>query len=141
MLWWLGAVSGDTILALYTFKARLAAAGMDARAAYAVAATWELAHLILIVLVLPAALLLAAGRNLRRKRIAQWDGRSFALAWGLVPTVWYFGWLAEQALSSTVLRLYEPPIVTVFYGICALVTLGVVACSGVWLTHRFTARR
>lgn len=135
-LQWLGIVAAELILALYTFKAGLVSNGMDAGRAYNRAVIWEAAHLLFVVLVLPASFLAILWHSLGTTPLRGWTGGEILLAWLAVPTVWLFGMMAEATLSETVLSVHEPPIVVALYSICGLFTAMIAATTLLWLTRR-----
>jgi hypothetical protein len=133
---WLGLVAAELILALYTFKAGLTSTGMDASRAYTRAVAWEAVHLLLVVVVLPAAFFATLWRYLRTAPVRAWTGSKIVVAWLGVLTVWLFGMMAESTLSETVLSVYEPPVVAALYFICGLITVVIIATTVLWLMHR-----
>lgn len=133
LLLWLGTIAVELIMALYTFKTRLAPTGMDAGRAYTIGVVWEIVHLVLVVVVLPALFLAVVWRSLQSQPVHAWRASRIALAWLVVPTVWLFGLMAESMLTETVLSIYESPVITIIYCLYGLITLTILAITALWL--------
>jgi hypothetical protein len=126
VLFWIGSVVIESMLALFTFKIRLASSGMDADRAYLLGRVWQGVHLVLVVALIPGMLLAVIWRYLRRRPIGDWRGDRIAVAWLVVPTTWYLALMAEIVLSDTILPVY---------GICGLLTAAIVASPVFWVTR------
>ena len=135
-LYWILALVCETILALRTFKTRLATEGMPADRALVHASLWEAAHLFLLAVLIPGCFLFVTWRYLWRSPLDQWSIQRIGLAWLASVITFYLAMMVETVATETILPLDSGPIVQGAYGICIALAAAILAVTLKWLRNR-----
>lgn len=130
---WLLTLFLETVLALGTFKTRLATDGMPANRALVYGSLWEAAHLLLLAVIIPGLFLFLTWQYLRKAPLQQWSIRRIVLAWLATAIAFYLAMMVETAAAETILPPSVSAVVPGVYGVFITVTAGTLALTLKWL--------
>jgi hypothetical protein len=135
-VFWMLALVFETVLALRTFKTRLATDGMSAERALVRGSAWEAAHLLLLGVVIPGVFLFITWRYLGQVRLERWSAPRILLTWSALAITLYLAMMLETAVTETILPLSVNTVVRGVYGVCVALAAGTLVLTLKWLRAR-----